>query len=174
DDDRVVPPAGVQDGATRLRPSPGSHPGPVRSGGAGVTNPATSTIPSAPTRGRAATVLLIAGFVLAAFNMRPALAGISPLLGQIMADTGLSAAGAGAITTVMVVCLGVLAPVAPLLSARVGLDRTLLAGLLILTSGVVLRSLDGLAGLYLGAAVAGMAIAIMNVIMPAVVKQHFP
>jgi len=139
-----------------------------------VTNPATSTIPSAPTRGRAATVLLIAGFVLAAFNMRPALAGISPLLGQIMADTGLSPAGAGAITTVMVVCLGVLAPLAPLLSARVGLDRTLLAGLLILTSGVVLRSLDGLVGLYLGAAVAGTAIAIMNVIMPAAVKQHFP
>src|SRR5690606_40643290 len=69
---------------------------------------------------------------------------------------------------------GVLAPLAPLLSARVGLDRTLLAGLLILTSGVVLRSLDGLVGLYLGAVVAGTAIAIMNVIMPAAVKQHFP
>ncbi len=119
-------------------------------------------------------MLLIAGFVLASLNMRPALAGVSPLLDEIMTDLGLTPAGGGAITTVMVVCLGVLAPLAPLLATRIGLDRTLLAGLLILATGVVLRSVDGLAGLYLGAAVAGTAIAIMNVVMPGVVKQHFP
>ncbi|MCG5214552.1 CynX/NimT family MFS transporter [Streptosporangium sp. KLBMP 9127] len=128
----------------------------------------------APVRGRSASVLLIIGFVLVSLNLRPALAGVSPLLDQIMADLGLTPAAGGAITTVMVVCLGLLAPLAPLLANRIGLDRTVLAGLLILAAGVVLRSLDGLAGLYLGAAVAGTAIAILNVVMPGVVKQHFP
>ncbi|NUR92255.1 MAG: MFS transporter, partial [Nonomuraea sp.] len=120
------------------------------------------------------SALLIAGFVLAALNLRPAIAGISPLLHEIMTDTGLSAAGGGGITTVMVVCLGVFGPVAPLLARRLGLDRTLLLGLLVLAGGVALRALDGIWALYGGAAIAAIAIAVMNVSMPGLVKQHFP
>lgn len=118
--------------------------------------------------------LLVAGIVLAALNLRPALAGVSPLLDEIMKDVELTPAGGGAITTVMVVCLGVFGPVAPLLARRVGLDRTLMAGLLLLAIGIVLRSMDGPVALYGGAAVAGTAIGVMNVAMPGVVKQHFP
>lgn len=120
------------------------------------------------------SALLVAGFVLAALNLRPAIAGMSPLLDEIMADAGLTPAGGGAITTVMVVCLGVFGPVAPLLARRIGLDRTLIAGLLVLASGVTLRSLDGVLALYAGSAIAATAIAVMNVVMPGVVKQHFP
>lgn len=122
-------------------------------------------------RGR---IVLIAGFVLIAWNMRPALAGVSPLLGDIMAELHLSPAAGGAITTVMVLCLGLLGPLAPALAGRIGLDRTVLVALLLLCTGVVLRSLDGPPALYGGAVLAGAAIAIMNVAMPAVCKQHFP
>ncbi|MEO3801043.1 MFS transporter [Nonomuraea sp. B1E8] len=120
------------------------------------------------------SVALVAGFVLAALNLRPAIAGISPLLDEIMDDVGLSPAGGGAITTVMVVCLGVFGLAVPLLARRIGLDRTLLAGLLVIAAGVSLRGLDGAALLYLGSALAATAIAVMNVAMPGVVKQHFP
>ncbi|MFI6906415.1 MFS transporter [Nonomuraea sp. NPDC050394] len=119
-------------------------------------------------------VLLVAGFVLAALNLRPAIAGVSPLLDEIMTDVGLTPAGGGAITTVMIVCLGVFGPLAPVLARRIGLDRTLLAGLLVLALGVVLRTLDGAPALYAGAAIAATAIAVMNVVMPGIVKQHFP
>ncbi|WP_188191704.1 CynX/NimT family MFS transporter [Nonomuraea sp. SYSU D8015] len=120
------------------------------------------------------SAVLVAGFVLAALNLRPAIAGVSPLLDEIMNDVGLSPAGGGAITTVMVICLGVFGPVAPLLARQIGLDRTLLAGLLVIAAGVVLRGLDGAPMLYLGSALAATAIAVMNVAMPGVVKQHFP
>ncbi|MEU0568344.1 MFS transporter [Nonomuraea sp. NPDC005983] len=120
------------------------------------------------------SALLVAGFVLAALNLRPAIAGVSPLLDEIMQDAGLTPAAGGAITTVMVVCLGVFGPLAPLLARRVGLDRTLLAGLLVVALGVVLRALDGAPALYAGSAIAATAIAVMNVAMPGIVKQHFP
>ncbi|MDP9849610.1 CynX/NimT family MFS transporter [Streptosporangium lutulentum] len=123
---------------------------------------------------RMSWALLIVGLVIASLNLRPALAGVSPVLDEIMGDLGLSAAGGGAITTVMVICLGVLGPLAPLLARRFGLDRTLMAGLLILAAGVVLRSAGSVPALYVGAAVSGTAIGIMNVAMPGVVKQHFP
>ncbi|WP_307848326.1 CynX/NimT family MFS transporter [Microbispora oryzae] len=118
--------------------------------------------------------LLLGGFVLAALNLRPALAGLSPLLPAIMEDLGLRPAQGGAITTVMVLCLGLCGPLAPALAARLGLDRTLLVGLLLLAAGIAVRSADGLVALYGGAAMAGTAIAIMNVAMPGLVKQHFP
>lgn len=123
---------------------------------------------------RAGAILLVAGFVLVALNLRPAIAGVSPVLGEIMAEFGLTPAAGGAITTVMVVCFGVLAPVAPVLAARAGLDRTVAGGLFLLAAGVAGRGLDGVAALYLGSVVAGTAIAILNVVMPGVVKQHFP
>ncbi len=119
-------------------------------------------------------VLLVAAFTLAALNLRPAIAGVSPLLNEIRADLGLNAAAGGAITTVMVLCLGVLSPLAPVLARRFGLDRTLLIGLLVLAAGIALRSTDGVLCLYAGAVVAGTAIAIMNVVMPGVVKERFP
>src|SRR4051812_44703296 len=124
--------------------------------------------------GKRVLALLVAGFVLAALNLRPALAGVSPLLPAIMEDLRLSAAGGGAVTTVMVGCLGLLGPLAPALATRLGLDRTLLVALLLLAAGVVLRSAGGPPALYAGAALAGTAIAVMNVTMPGIVKQHFP
>ncbi|WP_043618212.1 CynX/NimT family MFS transporter [Nonomuraea candida] len=120
------------------------------------------------------SALLVAGFALAALNLRPAIAGVSPLLDEIMGDVGLTPAGGGAITTVMVVCLGVFGPLTPVLARRVGLDRTLLAGLLVIAAGVALRGTGGAFTLYLGSALAATAIAVMNVSMPGVVKQHFP
>ncbi|MGP4093486.1 CynX/NimT family MFS transporter [Nonomuraea sp. KM90] len=120
------------------------------------------------------SALLVIGFALAALNLRPAIAGVSPLLDEIMNDVGLSPAGGGAITTVMVVCLGVFGPLTPMLARRVGLDRTLLAGLLVIAAGLALRGLDGAPVLYLGSALAATAIAVMNVSMPGIVKQHFP
>jgi CP family cyanate transporter-like MFS transporter len=119
-------------------------------------------------------ILLFVGFVLVALNLRPAIAGVSPLLTTIMGDLGLSAVQGGAITTVMVVCLGLLGPLAPVLATRLGLDRTLLISLIVLAGGVALRSAGGLVALYGGAALAGAAIAVMNVAMPGVVKQHYP
>ncbi|MFC4589660.1 CynX/NimT family MFS transporter [Sphaerisporangium corydalis] len=147
-------------------PEPGSSSGDPPQPGAGSFRPEAG-------QGRT-RVLLVAGFVLASLNLRPALAGMSPLLNEIMSDLGLSPAAGGGITTVMVVCLGLLAPVAPALATRLGLDRTLLIGLLILAAGVGLRGAGGVTALYAGSAVVGTAIAIMNVVMPGVVKQHFP
>ncbi|WP_422768820.1 MFS transporter [Plantactinospora sp. WMMC1484] len=117
--------------------------------------------------------LLVAGIVLAALNLRPALAGVSPLLDQIMSEYRLSPAAGGLVTTVMVVCLGIVAPFAAPAVHRLGLERTLLAGLAVLAAGIVLRSLGGTAELYLGAAIAGSAIAVLNVLMPALVRRHF-
>ncbi|ORC53476.1 cyanate transporter, partial [Pseudomonas floridensis] len=60
--------------------------------------------------------LLLLGLVLVALNLRPALSSIAPLLNNVSDSLGMSAAEAGLLTTLPVLCLGLFAPLAPILA----------------------------------------------------------
>ncbi|MGA8718278.1 MAG: hypothetical protein WB557_09745, partial [Solirubrobacteraceae bacterium] len=66
------------------------------------------------------SVLLAVGMVVVAANLRPAAAGIGPLIDRIQSDTGLSNAGADILVALPVFCFGALAPLAPVLARRFG------------------------------------------------------
>ena len=123
-------------------------------------------------RGRG--VLLVVGIVLLAVNLRPALTGLTPLIGQIRADTGISYGVAGLLTTLPLLAMGLLSPIASLLAHRFGMERVLLASMLVLAAGILLRSAGAVTALFLGTAVLGAAIAIGNVLLPGLVKREFP
>ncbi|MCP6330034.1 MFS transporter, partial [Klebsiella pneumoniae] len=89
-----------------------------------------------------------------ALNLRPALSSLAPLLNMVREATGLSASGAGLLTTLPVLCLDLFAPLAPMLARRLGSERTVLLILLTLAGGILLRSLFPVAGLFLGSLVA--------------------
>jgi CP family cyanate transporter-like MFS transporter len=119
-------------------------------------------------------VLLAIGMVLLAANLRPAAAGIGPLIDRIRAGTGLSATGAGVLVTLPVLCFGALAPLAPSLARRIG-DRATVAGaLLVLLLGLLVRLVPGIGFLFAGTMLAGAAIAVGNVLLPVLVRRCFP
>jgi CP family cyanate transporter-like MFS transporter len=125
------------------------------------------------TRSRAAAIALAVAIVAVALNQRPAVVSVAPVLGDLRADTGLSAAMAGLLTTVGVLCFGAFAPVAPRLGRRIGLETAVALSLLLLAGGIALRLLPSVALLYAGSLVAGAAIAVANVLLPAYVKREF-
>jgi CP family cyanate transporter-like MFS transporter len=125
------------------------------------------------TRSRAAAVLLAAAVVAVALNQRPAVVAVAPLLGRIRAETGLSSAMAGLLTTLPVLCFGAIAPVAPRLARRIGLETAVALSLVLLAGGIALRLLPPVVLLYAGSVVAGSAIALANVLLPAYVKREF-
>ena len=125
------------------------------------------------TRSRAAAVLLGVAVVAVALNQRPAVVAVAPLLGRIRAETGLSSALAGLLTTLPVLCFGAIAPLAPRLARRIGLETAVALSLVLLAAGIALRLLPPLALLYAGSIVAGSAIALANVLLPAYVKREF-
>lgn len=122
----------------------------------------------------AGNILLVAGIILVAFNLRPALTSVGPLIGSIRTDTGLSGGMAGFLTTLPLIAFAVLSPLAPKIAERYGNERTIWAGLCALIVGIVLRSLGGTAALFAGTALIGLGIAICNVLLPGLVKQRFP
>ncbi|MFI2608091.1 CynX/NimT family MFS transporter [Kitasatospora sp. NPDC018619] len=128
-----------------------------------------------PVRARLAhPLLLLTGIVLVAANMRACLAAVSPMVGEIQRTFGLSATAAGLITTVPVLFQGVGAPLTPRLTRRFGVERVVLGAVLVLGAGVLLRVLPSVAALYAGCVVIGVAIAVLNVSMPGLVKREFP
>src|SRR5215210_5701429 len=119
-------------------------------------------------------VLLVSGLVLLAANLRPALTSVAPLIGEIRADTGVSNGVAGLLTTLPLLAFSVLSPIAPRLARAFGAERALLASLLALAAGILVRSAGAPAALFLGTALLGAAIAVGNVLLPGIVKREFP
>jgi CP family cyanate transporter-like MFS transporter len=118
-------------------------------------------------------ILLGLALMLVAFNLRPALSTIGPLLATIRESTGLSAGGAAILTTLPVLCLGIACALAAPLIRRIGPDLAVLVGATILAAGLTLRGLGGLGPLFVGTALAAIGIGLDNVLLPALVKRDF-
>jgi MFS transporter, CP family, cyanate transporter len=125
--------------------------------------------------GRArSTLWLGVGVILLALNLRALVVAVSPLLDMIRADTGLSAGAAGLLTTVPVLCFGVLAPLAPRLGRSLGLEPALLLTMVMITAGAAVRLLPPIAALLAGTVLIGAGIALANVLLPGLIKRDFP
>ncbi|MBO2437363.1 MFS transporter [Actinomadura nitritigenes] len=131
----------------------------------------TSATPPVP---RALTAWSLAGLVLLTINLRAAITGISPVLGDLRDAFGLSGAEVGVLTTLPVLCLGVFASLAPVAARRLGTETAIAGSLLLITAGILLRVVAAPLPLFVGTVLAGAGIAMGNVLMPAVIKRAFP
>lgn len=127
----------------------------------------------APATSRVPTWWIGVGVVLIAANLRPAVVGVSPLLAEIRVSGGLSGTAAGVLTALPVLCFGVLAPLAPRLARRLGIERSMLVALVVLCAGFAVRSFDSVVALFAGTVLVGAAIATGNVLLPALIKRDF-
>ncbi len=140
----------------------------------GISIAATPLDLTQASRSRARTILLAASILIVALNLRATIIAVSPLLDAIRDDTGISGTLAGLLTTLPVVLFGLLASVAPRLARRFGTDLVVAGTMTVLAGGILLRLAQPVPFLFLGTAIAGAAIAIANVLMPAIVKRDFP
>jgi MFS transporter, CP family, cyanate transporter len=122
----------------------------------------------------ARTALLAAAIVFTALNLRTAVASVPPLLDELRVDVPLSATAAGALTTTPVVCMALGAVVAPRTARRIGTERAVVALCLTTAAGMLLRWIPGVVALFAGTIVAGLGIALGNVLVPSLIKRDFP
>jgi CP family cyanate transporter-like MFS transporter len=118
--------------------------------------------------------LLVAGIVLIALNMRAGLSSVSPLVGELRDVFHLSATTGSLITAIPVLFLGLISPLAPIAARRFGTETVLLGALVVIGGGILLRVVPDLGALFTGGALVGAGIAVLNVLMPGVVKREFP
>ncbi|MEU2867695.1 MFS transporter [Streptomyces olivoreticuli] len=129
---------------------------------------------AAARRMRAHPLLVLLGIVLASLNMRAALAGVSPLLGEIGDHFHLAATASSLVTTIPLVFMGLGSILAPKLARRWGTEAVLCGALVLLCGGILLRVAPPVVALFVGCALVGTAIALLNVLMPGLIKRDFP
>jgi CP family cyanate transporter-like MFS transporter len=119
--------------------------------------------------------LIVTGIVVLAFNLRPAAVSVGPILGEIRDGLGMSGAEAGVLTSLPVLAFALFGALAPVGARLVGLHRLTLIALLCLVGGLAGRAHVSSVPVFLALsllALAGMASA--NVLLPSLVKLHFP
>ncbi|WP_377268779.1 CynX/NimT family MFS transporter [Peterkaempfera sp. SMS 1(5)a] len=148
-----------------------------------AVDPSTRPAPDRPSRAardqdrtaRRIRLLLAAAIVAAAFNLRPAVTSLGPLLERVRDGLGMSATVAGLLTAVPSLCFALFGLAAPGLARRIGPAAVLTAGMGAVTAGLAARALAGSTAVFLLlSAVALAGIAVSNVLMPVIVKRYFP
>ncbi|EBE4565629.1 CynX/NimT family MFS transporter [Salmonella enterica] len=117
--------------------------------------------------------LLIAGILMIATTLRVTFTGAAPLLETIRSDYGLSTAQTGLLTTLPLLAFALVSPLAAGIARRFGMERSLLAAMLLICAGIALRSLPSAALLFAGTAIIGCGIALGNVLLPGLIKRDF-
>ncbi|MGV0742418.1 CynX/NimT family MFS transporter [Mycolicibacterium sp. XJ870] len=118
--------------------------------------------------------LLVVAVVLTALNLRPAITSVGPLLGDMRESLGASAVWAGALTTLPGLCFAAAGLGAPWMARRIGLGHAISVAMVVLSVGLLLRVLDGPYVVIGGTLVATAGIALVNVLIPVVIKGSFP
>jgi CP family cyanate transporter-like MFS transporter len=119
--------------------------------------------------------LVLVGIAVLAFNLRPAAVSVGPVLKEVRDSFGMSSAAAGLLTSLPVIAFAIFGALAPAAAARFGMHRVTLVAVLTVIAGLAGRAVTHSEGLFLLLsllALSGMAMA--NVLLPSLVKLHFP
>src|SRR5699024_10300497 len=114
-------------------------------------------------------ILLIAGIILVAINLRPAITSVGPLLGIIRDEIGLSNWSVGLLTSLPLIACAIMSPLVARIGRRVTNEYALVIGLALLPGGIVVRSISVIAFLFIGRLLVGFVIAFCNLLILSVI-----
>jgi CP family cyanate transporter-like MFS transporter len=119
------------------------------------------------------SALLVIAILLVAANLRPAVTGLSPILDEVRAGSGMPSGLVSVLTALPTICFGAAGFLAPALTRRFGVARAIGMAIALLTIGVAVRVVSGSSVLLFGTLFACAGIAVCNVLLPVVVKESY-
>jgi len=118
---------------------------------------------------------LLAAMVLTGLSMRTAAVTVGPVLEEVESGLHVTPAAAGVITTLPVICFAGIGTIAPRLARHIGEHLLVVTSMALMTIGLVLRAMASSLAPFIAASVLALCGgAITNVLMPSLVKRHYP
>lgn len=130
----------------------------------------------APTPGRTtrrASWGLAVAILLVAVGLRLPVTAIGPVLGEMRTDLDMGAAVAGLLTSVPVLVFGLASALVPWLRRRLSLGMAVGVAMVVIAVGSLVRPAAGVGLLLAGTVVIMVGIAVINVLLPVVVRAGF-
>ena len=123
---------------------------------------------------RLPVAVFLVGIVVLGFNLRTAITSLPPLFPELATQLHLSPAGISLLAATPVLCFAAFSGSGAPLSRWFGEERVLQAALVLLAAGLVLRGAAPDLLLFPGTVLASAAIALMNVLLPSLIKRRDP
>lgn len=123
---------------------------------------------------RGLKLLLLVAVLLLSANLRAPLTSVGVLLPAINDDLQLSAFATNIIAILPLLAFSFASLFAAPVSTKIGLNRTIVHALIVITVGIILRSLGSSTLLFTGILLIGIGIAFGNVLAPVFIKASFP
>lgn len=118
---------------------------------------------------------LLFAVVILTVNLRAPLVALGPVVGFIRQELGVSGALMGAVAALPMLAFALFSPLAAALSRRFGMENVLIGAIVLMAGGMLLRAAYPSAVLLLlGTLVLSAAIAMGNVLLPALAKRNLP
>ncbi|GAA2417388.1 MFS transporter [Streptomyces pulveraceus] len=122
----------------------------------------------------AAVWMTAVGIVLIALNLRLGISSASALLEQLRAQLGFGPFVASLVPALPTLCFAAVGATGAMLARRVGTERAVLLALAALSVGLAVRAVPRTGALLGGTLLGAAGLALCNVLLPAVVRAHFP
>ncbi len=123
---------------------------------------------------RGGGLIVLLALLIFALNLRSPLTAIPPIIDDIRSDLGIGPAMASLLTSIPVLCFGLLTPIASLLIARTSIETSIFVTLGGLILGTVLRAMGGVNTVLVGTVVIGAALTIGNIVSLMIIARDFP
>jgi CP family cyanate transporter-like MFS transporter len=126
-------------------------------------------------RGRAVMPwAFVVALVLVSLNLRAPFVAVAPISGELRRDLGVGGAAVGTLTSLPVLRFGLFAPVALLVVRRTGAERAVVACLLAVIAGSLVRSAGSFGLAVAGTVVIGLGITVGNIVVPVLIRRETP
>lgn len=118
--------------------------------------------------------VLLSGILVVALSLRPAVASVSPVLETIREDIGLSYTAVSLLTTIPTLCMGIFALTIPTITDRIGRERGVFWGVVLITAATAIRVGSQHALVLFGSTIlVGIGIAVTQALLPSLVTEYF-
>lgn len=144
-----------------------------------MSNPISSADSQTPTAinktPRSVFWLVVIAILLMASNMRSPIVALGSIAPVVQDALGLTAAHIGWLGAIPMLMFALGALVSPAIGKRFGLENTLIAVVVVLTAGIIMRSTwVSWNGFFIGTILLSLAIGFANTLVAPVIKQHTP
>jgi CP family cyanate transporter-like MFS transporter len=117
--------------------------------------------------------VLFAAFIFFAFNLRAHITSVPSVVDYIQSDLKISPQTVGLLSTIPVLCFGLMMPFMSWVVSKLGVDRALILSLTGIAVGVLLRSYASVSLAFLGTLIMGGAITLGNLISLMIIARDF-
>jgi CP family cyanate transporter-like MFS transporter len=118
-------------------------------------------------------ILIFIALMGLALNLRSPLTSLPPIIGEFQADLGMNSALTGLLTTIPILCFGLLTPFASKFIAKAGMNAAIAATLFGAAFGTIIRSSGGPGAALAGTMILGAALTIGNIVSLMIIAHDF-